>query len=105
MLVDREAAVLRDFVLTLLDFGIVEFFDSAALQTDQVIVVSALVQLEHRFARLEVMTHQQAGLLEIAGSGHGDCLLIGYDIDFRTRLELAQGSPAPIPPCAFPESS
>src|ERR1700746_823579 len=62
---DREAAFLRDLELALLDLGIEEFLDATALQANQMIVVPALVELEHRLARLEVMAHQQTRLLEL----------------------------------------
>ena len=44
---------------------VVELLDAAALQADQVVVVPALVQLEHRLAGLEMLARQQAGLLEL----------------------------------------
>ena len=52
---DLEAALAGDLRLPLLDLGIVELLDAAALQADQVIVVTALVQFEHRLAGFEMM--------------------------------------------------
>ncbi len=60
-----EAARLRHGVLALLDLGVEELLDPAAVQADQVVVVLALVELEHRLAGLEVVARQDAGLLEL----------------------------------------
>ena len=65
MVVDLEAAVLRDLFLALLDLGIEELLDVPALHAHQVIVVPALVQLEHRLAGLEMVADQQPRLLEL----------------------------------------
>ncbi len=65
MFVDREPALARDRDLPLLDLGVEEFLDVAALQADEVIVVATLVQFEDRLPALEVMPRQQAGLLEL----------------------------------------
>ena len=65
VLADREAALGGDLGLPLLDLGVVELLDAAALHADQVIVVRALVQLEHRLAGLEMMADQEARLLEL----------------------------------------
>ena len=65
VLADLEAALAGDLGLALLDLRVEEFLDAAALQAHQVIVVPALVELEHRLAGLEVMAHQQARLLEL----------------------------------------
>jgi hypothetical protein len=62
---DREAAFLRDPPLALLDLGVVELLDPAALHAHEVIVVARVVELEHRLARLEVMALQEPGLLEL----------------------------------------
>ena len=45
-----EAALCGDPVLPVLDFGIEELFDVAALQADQVVVVLPFVEFENRFA-------------------------------------------------------
>jgi outer membrane protein assembly factor BamE len=63
--VEREAARARDLGLALLDVGVVELLDPAALQAQQVVVVAALVQLEYRFAGLEMLTGEETGLLEL----------------------------------------
>src|SRR5687767_6170118 len=65
MLADGESAVLGDLHLPLLDFGIVKLLDTAALDADQVIVMCALVQLEHRLAGFKMMALQDSGVLEL----------------------------------------
>ena len=58
----RSCATLR---LPLLDLGVVELLDAAALHADEMVVVLAFVQLEHRLAGFEMMAHEQARLLEL----------------------------------------
>src|SRR5690348_11369291 len=65
VVVDREAALLRDLVLALLDLGVVELLHAAALQAHQVVVVPALVELVDRLAALEVVAHEKPRLLEL----------------------------------------
>ena len=65
MVLQLEAARLGDRALALLDLGVVELLDPAAVEADQVVVVLALVELEHRLAGLEVVARQDAGLLEL----------------------------------------
>ena len=65
MVLQLEAARLRDAALALLDLGVEELLDPAAVEADEVVVVLALVQLEHRLAGLEVGARQDAGLLEL----------------------------------------
>ena len=52
-------------LLALLDLGVEELLDPAAVEAHQVVVVLALVELEHRLAGLEVVARQDAGLLEL----------------------------------------
>ena len=63
---DREAALLGDLELPLLDFSIEKLFDTTALQANQVVVVPALIELEDRSAGFEMVAHQQSGLLELS---------------------------------------
>ena len=56
---------MRDLVLPLLDVGVVELLHPAALQAHEVVVVLALVELEHRLAGFEVVADEEAGLLEL----------------------------------------
>src|SRR3954470_970697 len=65
MAVQLEAALARHVVLPLLDVGVVELLDAAALQAHEVVVVAALVELEHRLARLAILPRQEAVLLEL----------------------------------------
>ena len=60
MFLHREAALFGNDVLAALDFRVEEFFDLPALQADEMVVVSALVELEDGFAGLEVMPLDQA---------------------------------------------
>ena len=55
MAVQLEAARAGHVVLPALDVGIVELLDPPALQAHQVVVVPALIQLEHRLAGLEML--------------------------------------------------
>lgn len=62
---DGEAVFLGDFFLAFFNVGVAEFFHFPALQADQVVVVVALVEFEHRFVAFEVVAHQQAGGFEL----------------------------------------
>src|SRR3954463_5603585 len=101
-----EAPLLRDLVLALLDVGIEELLDASALQADEVIVVAALVQLEHRLAGLEILARQQPGLLELGkdaidgGETHVDALdderlvhVFGGEVAHLARLEQLEDFP------------
>jgi len=85
MVVNLEAAVLRDLLLPLLDLGIEKLLDAPALHAYQVVVVAALVQLEYRFAGLEMMPDQQARLLEL-GEHTVDCRQPGIGAILGERL-------------------
>src|SRR6266850_3414511 len=63
--VQLEAALARHLVLPALDLGVVELLDTPALQADEMVVVAALVQLEHRLAGLEMLAREQPGVLEL----------------------------------------
>ncbi len=65
MVVNGESAFLGDAVLPLLDFAVQEFLYLAALQADQVVVVVSLVEFKNRLVAVEVVAHQQSGLLEL----------------------------------------
>lgn len=65
MLAHLEAALTRDAILLLFNVGIVELFDATALHAHEVIVMLAVVQLEDRLRRLEVMAFQQPRLFEL----------------------------------------
>src|SRR3954469_19904179 len=65
MPVQRKAASARDLVLAPLDLGVVELLDPTALQAHEVVVMPALVQLEHRLAGLEMLAREQPCMLEL----------------------------------------
>jgi hypothetical protein len=58
MIVDGEAAFLSNALLALLDFSVNKLFDFAALQTDQMIVVVAMIEFEYRLVAIKVVAHQ-----------------------------------------------
>ena len=72
MHIQRERVVLqgktalgRHLALARFDVGIKELFHAAAVQAHQMVVVLALIQLEHRLAAFEVVAAENAGLLEL----------------------------------------
>jgi hypothetical protein len=65
MIANRETQPRCHFFLACLDGRIVKLLDVAALQTNDVIVVIPLVQLENRLAAFEMVFHQQPGLFEL----------------------------------------
>src|SRR6185503_2531838 len=100
MAVELEAALAGDLGLAPLDVRVVELLDAAALQADEVVVVAALVELEHRLAVLEVLPRKQAGLLELGehavdgGEADVDALLhqrlvdvLGGEVAYLAPLE------------------
>ena len=62
---DGKAFGFGNRVLAFFDFGVVKLFDLAAVQADQMVVVFALVQLEHRLAAFKLAALQNAGLLKL----------------------------------------
>lgn len=80
MLVQAKAAFLGDLALPLLDLGVVELLHTAALHAQQVVVVAALVELIDRLFVVEMMSDQQAGLLELGQDpvdrGQADVLVL-----------------------------
>ena len=62
---DRKSALFGDAMLAFFDFTIEKLFDFSALQTDEVIVVIALIKFEHRLVAVEVMADQQACLFKL----------------------------------------
>ncbi len=76
-----EPQPLRHRMLTFFDAAIHELFDTAAVNTHDVIVVGALVQFEHRHAALEMMARDEAGRFELGqdtvDGGESD-VLVGY---------------------------
>jgi hypothetical protein len=62
---DREAVVLGHGTLPHFDLLVEELFDVAAVKADDVIVMRAGIELEHRQPAVEVMPAHQAGGLEL----------------------------------------
>lgn len=65
MIDDFKVFALGDFVLAFFDAGVEEFFDFAAVQADDVVVVVAAIDFVNGFVRLEMVAQQQSGLLEL----------------------------------------
>ena len=65
VLANLEAALARDFSLSLFDLRVIEFFDLAALHAHQMVMVFALIEFEYRFGYFEVMTFQQSSLFKL----------------------------------------
>jgi len=65
MFADDKAALAGDLVLPGFDFGVVELFHPAAIDTNQMVVVFAAIDFEHGLAAFEIVPFQQAGLLEL----------------------------------------
>ena len=84
MLADFKATLPGDILLALLDLGIVKLFDLAALQADQVIVVSPLVEFKDSLAGFKKMSLQQACLLELCqhavDSGQSDIHILADQV-------------------------
>jgi len=66
VLADRKPESLGDRVLTLLDSGIDELFDVTAVETQNVIVVRAGIELEHRHAVGKVVAGDKTRRLELS---------------------------------------
>jgi hypothetical protein len=60
-----EAIIFGDFMLAFFDVGIGELDHLAAIGTNEVIVVVAIVQFEYRLAAVELAAYQYAGLFEL----------------------------------------
>jgi len=65
VILDLELQLGGDSSLPLFDSGVHELFDLAAVKTDDMVVMLALVELEHRGGALEVMPRDQPGRLEL----------------------------------------
>ena len=65
MVLDLESEALRDRRLPALDATVHELLDLPAVHADDVVMVRAFVQLEHRGTALEVMALDQRGRLEL----------------------------------------
>jgi hypothetical protein len=52
--------------LTFLDFRVIKFFDPAALQAHQVVMVRAAGEFKYGFAAFKVVALKQSGLLKLS---------------------------------------
>lgn len=81
MILDLEAVLLGNAVLQRLDFRVEKLGYLAAAVAHHMVVVAALVQLVYRFARLEMVTNQNARLLELrqhaVNGGQADVGILG----------------------------
>lgn len=66
MLRQFETMFFRNGMLATFDLFIVELFHMAALQTQQVVVMTTPVQFVHRLFVVEVMPNQNASVLELS---------------------------------------
>jgi len=65
VLLKPESALLRNLVLPLLDGLIKELLDAPAVQTDQVVMMAALIEFEDRLSRFKIGPQQNASLLKL----------------------------------------
>ena len=65
MIADLKAQALRNGLLTLLDATVHELFDLAAVNTDNMIVMCAVIEFENRHSAFEMMASDQAGRFEL----------------------------------------
>ncbi|SCX37785.1 hypothetical protein SAMN05720354_101183 [Nitrosospira sp. Nsp1] len=102
-----KASIFGDFDLTPLDFSVVKFFHPAALQANQVVVVSVAGKFEHCLATLEMVTFEQPRLLELGQhpvhSGETDIFpfpdegsvnILGREMAHRAAFEQTEYSKA-----------
>jgi hypothetical protein len=78
----RKASILRNLVLALFDFRIVEFLHPAALQAYQMVMVSTTCQFEHGLATFEMMPLKQSCLLEL-----GQNAVYGSEADILSFID------------------
>ncbi len=65
MFLDSETAFLGDAMLAFFNFSVHKFLDLAALQAHQMVMMIALLEFEYRLVAIEMVAHQEAGLLEL----------------------------------------
>lgn len=65
VILDGKAPLFGDRVLPLLDFRVVKFFNTAAVDTDQMVVVLAVIDFKNGLPGLKKVTFEQACLLEL----------------------------------------
>jgi len=62
---NAKATFLRNFMLALLDFFVIEFLDPSAIEANQVIVMRTGIEFKYGFAGLKMITMQQSRLLKL----------------------------------------
>lgn len=82
MIADAETVPLRDGLLTFLDDVVDELFHAPALDADNVIVMAAVIEFEHRAATLEIVPLYETGGLEL-----GEDPVHGSQADILARIE------------------
>ena len=63
---DLEPQALGHRLLPFFDAAVHELFHAAAVDADDMVVMSALIQLEHRHTPFEMMARDQPGGLELS---------------------------------------
>jgi len=70
---DGKAALGSGFFLVCFNGRVVELLYVAALQADDVVVVFTLIEFEHRFAALKMVSYQQPRLFELGQYAVNGC--------------------------------
>ena len=102
-----KASIFGDSNLTPLDFSVVKFFHSAALQANQMVMVSAAGKFKHCLAAFKVVAFEQSRLLELGQhpvhggkanvlpfSDEGSVNILGREMTHRAAFEQAEYSKA-----------
>lgn len=102
-----KASIFGNFNLTLLDFSVVKFFHSAALQANQMVVVTVAGKFKHCLAAFEVVAFEQSCLLELGQhpvyggkadvlpfSDEGSVNILGREMAYRAAFKQAEYSKA-----------
>lgn len=103
MIADMESVPIRDGLLPLLDHVVDEFFDATALDTDDMVVMTAVIEFEYGAATLKIVPLHQTGGLELGenpvNGSQADVLarvqqrpvdLLGGHVEFRITLQDAE---------------
>ena len=65
MILNGEAALFGNGVLALFNLRVVKLFDPTAVNTDQMVMVFAMIDLEDSLSRLKEVALKQTGLLKL----------------------------------------
>jgi len=82
MIGDTVTVPIRDGLLAFLDNFVDELFHPAALEADDMVVMTAVIQFEHRAAALEIVPLHETGGFEL-----GEDAVDGGQTDVLSRLE------------------